>query len=135
MLEFHICSITPFHSKEFQLLWTSYIGLHRLRTTYAFPLSINLILVKYCRQKIIISDAVTSNLLTRMLQPVNAYMYQTRNNFKKDIWLHSNCEIYFWYMFFYTCKLVKCHHAVFIMVCPVCLGKKKRSQDKKYNIE
>ena len=47
MLEFYICSISPFHWKDFQLLWTSYLGLHRLRTTYAFPLSINLNLVKY----------------------------------------------------------------------------------------
>ena len=42
MLEFHVPSISPLHSKDFQLLWSSYIGLHKLRTTYAFPLSINL---------------------------------------------------------------------------------------------
>ena len=47
MLEFHVRSISPLHSKDFQLLWSSYIGLHKLRTTYAFPLSINLSLVKY----------------------------------------------------------------------------------------
>ena len=47
MLEFHICSISPFHSKDFQLLWASYIDLHKLRLTYAFPLSINLSLMKY----------------------------------------------------------------------------------------
>ena len=32
-------------------------------------------------QKIIILDTETSNLPTRKLQPVNAYMYGTRNNF------------------------------------------------------
>ena len=42
-----------------------------------------------------ILDAETSNLPTRNLQQVNAYMYGTRNNFKKDIRLHFNCEIYF----------------------------------------
>ena len=47
MLEFHVCSLSPLHSKDFQLLCASYIGLHKLRTTYAFPLSINLSLVKY----------------------------------------------------------------------------------------
>ena len=51
-------------------------------------------------QKIIILDAETSNLPTRKLQPVNAYMYGPSNNFKKDIGLHFNCEIYFWFMFF-----------------------------------
>ena len=70
ILEFHIRSIAPFHSKDFQLLWTSYIGLHTLQTIYAFPLFINLSLVKYWRQKIIILE--TSNLPTRKLQPVNA---------------------------------------------------------------
>ena len=44
-------SISPLHSKDFQLLWNSYIGLHKLPTTYAFPLSINLSLVKYWRKK------------------------------------------------------------------------------------
>ena len=125
MLEFYICSIIPFHSKDFQLLWTSYIGLHRLRTTNAFPLSINLSLVKYWRQKIIILDAETSNLPTRKFQPVNAYMYGTRNNFKK----RYSAAFQLWNLFlvhiFYTCKLVKCHHAAFIMVCTVCLGKNK----------
>ena len=58
-------------------------------------------------------DAETSNLPTRKLQQVNAYMYGTRNNFKKDIRLHFNCEIYFSVHVFYTCKLVKCHHAAF----------------------
>ena len=41
------------------------------------------------------------------------YMYGTRNNFIKDIRLHFNCEIYFSVHVFYTCKLVKCHHAAF----------------------
>ena len=45
--------------------------------------------------KNIILDAETSNLPTRKLQQVNAYMYGTRNNFKKDIRPHFNCEIYF----------------------------------------
>ena len=40
-------SITPLHSMDFQLLWSSDIGLHKLRTTYAFSLFINLSLVKY----------------------------------------------------------------------------------------
>ena len=83
MLEFNVRPISPSHSKDFQLLWSSYIGVHKLRTTYAFPLSINLSLVKYGRQNIIILDAETSNLPTRKLQPVNAYMYGTRNNFLK----------------------------------------------------
>ena len=43
--------------------------------------------------KIIILDAETLNLPTRKLQPVNTYIFGTRNNFKKDIWLHFNCEI------------------------------------------
>ena len=47
ILEFHIRSISPLLSKDFQLLWTSYVGLHKLRTTYAFPLFINLNLMKY----------------------------------------------------------------------------------------
>ena len=47
MLEFQVRSISPLHSKGFQLLWSSYIGLHKLRTTYVFPLSFNLSLVKY----------------------------------------------------------------------------------------
>ena len=101
MLEFHVRSISPLHSKDFQLLWSSFIGLHKLRATYAFPLSINLSLVKYWRQKLIILDAEASNLLTRKLQPVNAYMHGTSNNFKKDIRLHFNCEIYI----FGTCFL------------------------------
>ena len=76
-------SIAPLHSKDFQLLWSSYIGLHKVRATYAFPLSINLSLVKILAQKIIILDAETSNLPTRKLQPVNAYMYGPSNSFKK----------------------------------------------------
>ena len=47
MLEFHVRSIPPLHSKDFQLLWSKYIGMHKLRMTYVFPLSINLSLVKY----------------------------------------------------------------------------------------
>ena len=47
MLEFHVRSISPLHSKDSQLLYYSYIGLHKLRTPYAFPLSINLSLMKY----------------------------------------------------------------------------------------
>ena len=70
--------------------------------------------------EIIILDAETSNSPTCKLQPVTAYMYGTRSSFKKDIWLHFNCEIYFLVHVFYTCKLVKCHHAAFIMVCTVC---------------
>ena len=63
------------------------------------------------KPKIIILDAGTSNLPTRKLQLVNAY--GTRNNFKKDIRLHFNCEIYFSIHVFYTCKLVTCDHAAF----------------------
>ena len=110
MLEFHVRSISPLHSKDFQLLWSSYIGLHKLRTIYAFPMSINMSLVS---KKIIILDAETSNLPTRKLQPVNAYMYGTSNNFKKDVRLHINCEIYVLVHVFFTCKLVKCHHTAF----------------------
>ena len=39
-------------------------------------------------------------------------MYGTRNSFKK-FWVHFNFEIYFLVHVFYTCKLVKCHHAAF----------------------
>ena len=113
MIEFHVRSISPLHLNDLQLLCSSYIGLHKLRTPYAFPLSINPSLMKYLRQKIIILDAETSNLTTRKLQQVNAYMYGKRNSFKKDIRLHFNCEIYFLVHVFYTCKLVKCHHAAF----------------------
>ena len=42
MLEFHVSSISPLHSNYFQLLCSSYIRLHKLRTPYAFPQSINL---------------------------------------------------------------------------------------------
>ena len=73
MVEFHVRSISPLHLKDFQLLWSSYIGLHKLRMTYAFPLSINLSLVKYWRQNIIILDGETSNLPTSKLQPVNVW--------------------------------------------------------------
>ena len=31
MLEFHIRSISPFNSKDFQLLWTSYFGLQFIK--------------------------------------------------------------------------------------------------------
>ena len=95
------------------LIFAALLTLHKLWTPYAFPLSINLSLMKYWCQKIIILDAKTSNLPTRKLQQVNAYMYGTRYTFKKDIWLHFNCEIYFSVHVFYTCKLVKCHHAAF----------------------
>ena len=121
LIELNAHSISPLHSKDFQLLWSSYIGLHRLRTTYVFPLSINLSLVKYLRQKIIILDAETSNLTTRKLQLVNAYMYGTRNNLKKDIGLHFNLHI------FYTCKLVECHHD---MHCLLRLKKDLRTKNK-----
>ena len=47
MLEFHVRSISSLHSNDFQLLCFSYIGLHTLRTPYAFPLSINLSFMKY----------------------------------------------------------------------------------------
>ena len=50
MLEFLVRSISPLHSKDFQLLWSSYKSLHKLRTPYAFPLSINLSLMKYLRK-------------------------------------------------------------------------------------
>ena len=33
-------------------------------------------------------------------------------------------SVYFSVHVFYTCKLVKCHHARFIRVCTVCQGKK-----------
>ena len=81
MFEFYVRSISPLHTNDFQLLCSSYIGLDKLRTPYAFPLSINLSLMKYWRQQIIILDAETSELPTRKLQQVNAYMYGTRNNF------------------------------------------------------
>ena len=113
MLEFHVCSISPLHLNDFQLLCSSYIGLHKLQTPYAFPLTINLSLMKIGCQEIIILDAETSNLPTRKLQQVNVYMHGTRIDFKKDIRLHFNCEIYFSVHVFYTCKLVKCHHAAF----------------------
>ena len=58
-------------------------------------------------------DAEISNLPTRKLQQVNAYMHGTRIDFKKDIRLHFNCEIYFSVHVFYTRKVVKCHHAAF----------------------
>ena len=45
MLEFHVGFISPLHSNDFQLLCSSYIGLHKLRTPYAFPLLINLSLI------------------------------------------------------------------------------------------
>ena len=51
MLEFHVCFISPLHSNDFQLLCSRYIGLHKLRTPNAFPLSINLSFMKYWRQK------------------------------------------------------------------------------------
>ena len=37
ILEFHVGSISPLHSNDFQLLCSRYIGLHKLRTPYAFP--------------------------------------------------------------------------------------------------
>ena len=40
MLEFHVHSISPLHSNDFQLLCSIYIGLHKLQTPYALPLSI-----------------------------------------------------------------------------------------------
>ena len=81
-------------------------------------------------QKIVILDAETSNLPTRKLQPVNAYMYGPRNTLKKDIRLHFNCEIYFLVRVFYTCKLVKCHHAAFHHGMPCLLRYKKISGQK-----
>ena len=131
MLEFYVRSISPLHSKDFQLLCSSYIGLHKFRTPYACPLSINLSLMKYWRKKIIILDAETWNLPTHKLQQVN--VYGTRNNFKKDIWLHFNCEIYFPVHVFYTCKLVKCHYAAFHQGMHGLL-RLKNSQGKKYKI-
>ena len=50
-------------------------------------------------EKIIILDAETSNLPTRKLQPVNAYMYGPRNNFKKIFGCISIVIYNFWYMF------------------------------------
>ena len=47
MLEFHVGSISPSHPKDFQLLWSSYLSLHKLRTPYAFALSVNLSLIEY----------------------------------------------------------------------------------------
>ena len=78
-------------------------------------------------------DAETSNLPTRKLQPVNAYMYGPRNNFKKDIRLHFNCEIYILVHVFYTCKHVKCHHAAFHHSMH-CLLRYKKISEQKYNI-
>ena len=74
MLKFHVRAISPLNSNDFQLLCSNYIGLHKLQTPYAFILS---------TPKEIILCAETSNLPTRKLQQVNAYMYGTRNNFKK----------------------------------------------------
>ena len=74
MLEFYVHSISPLHSKDFQLMCSSYIGLHKFRTPYACQLSINVSLMKYWRQKIFIFDAETWKLPTRKLQQVNAYM-------------------------------------------------------------
>ena len=101
MHEFHIRSISPLHSNDFQLLCSSYIGLHKLRTPYAFPLSINLSLMKYWHQTIIILDAETSNLPTRKLQQVNAYMFGTSNDFKK----RYLAAFQFWNIYFGTCFL------------------------------
>ena len=81
MLEFHVHSVSPLHSNDFQLLCPSYINLHKLLMPYSFPLSITPEFDKILTQKIIILDAETSNLPTRKLQQVNAYMYGTRNNF------------------------------------------------------
>ena len=131
MLQFCFRSICPLHSKDFQLLCSSYIGLHKLRTPYAFPLSINLSLMKNfgLTPKIIIQDAETWNLPTRKLQQVNAY--GTRNNFKKSIWLHFNCEIYFpvhVFLHLQTGEMPSCGissgYELFVKV-------KKRSQGKK----
>ena len=47
MLGIHVGSISPSHPKDFQLQWSSYLSLHKLRTPYAFPLSVNLSLIKY----------------------------------------------------------------------------------------
>ena len=133
MLEFHVGSLSPLHSNDFQLLCSSYIGSHKLRTPYAFPLSIIRSLMKYLRQKIIILDAETSNLPTRKLEQVNAYIYRTIYNFKKDIRLHFNCEIYFSvhvFLHLQTGEMPSCcissGYALFVKV--------KRSQGKKYNI-
>ena len=93
MLELHVRSISPLPSNDFQLLCFSYIGLHKLRTPE---------LDEILTPKIIIMESKTSNLPTRKLQQVNAYMYGTRNNFKKDIRLHFNCEIYFSVHVFFT---------------------------------
>ena len=69
---------------------------------------------------IIILDSETSNLPSRKLQPLNAYMYETRNNFKKDIRLHLIVK-YIFGAFFYTCKLVKYHRAAFHQGMPCLL--------------
>ena len=47
MLEFHVGSISASHPKDFQLLWSSYLSLHKLPTPYAFPLPFNLSFIKY----------------------------------------------------------------------------------------
>ena len=90
MLEFYVRSIPPLYSKDFQLLWSSYIGLHKLRKTFAFPLPINLTLVKnnHIGRKNIeftYSQVTTSECI---------HMHGSRNSFKNDIRLHFNCEIY-----------------------------------------
>ena len=104
MLEFQFHSTSHLHLKDFQLLWSNYMSLHKLRTPYAFPTVHYLELDEILTQKIIILDAETSSLPTRKLQLVNAY--GTRNILKEDIRLHFNCESYFSVHVFYTCKPV-----------------------------
>ena len=100
MFEFHICSISPLHSKDFQLLWASYIGLHKLRTTYAFPLFINLSLVKYWRQK---KSYWMQKHRIYLLASYNQWMHtcmEQEMTLKKIFGCISIVKYIFWYMFF-----------------------------------
>ena len=97
MPEFHVRFISPLHSNDFQLLCSRYIGLRKLQTPYAFPLFINLSLMKYWRQKISYWTQKHRIYLTRKLQQVNAYMYGTRNNLKK-----YSAAFQLWNIFFGT---------------------------------
>ena len=90
----------------FQLYWLAQVANVLCVSTVPLPELDEILMPKR-----IILDAETWNLPTRKLQLVTAY--GTINNFKKDIRLHFNCEIYFPVHVFNTWKLVKCHHAAF----------------------
>ena len=117
MLEFHVHYISPLHSNDLQILCSIYIGLHKLRTPYAFPVYINLSLMKYSRQKIIILDAEISNLPTRKLQQVNAYMMEQEITLKKIFSCISIVKYIFRYMFFTLASCgISSGYALFVKV-------------------